>query len=56
MFVIDFETFIELYGDDIAIEFSELGMTYELDSEMEDYEEKQYEDYCNRIGKWSNSS
>ena len=52
-FIVDFETFLELHGDEIAIEFSELG---ELDSNIEDFEEERYEEYCNRLGKWSNIS
>jgi hypothetical protein len=56
MFIVDFETFLDLYGQDIAIEFSELGMEGELDSHLEDFEEKNYDEYCKRKGKWSNSS
>jgi hypothetical protein len=56
MFIVDFETFLEIHSDDIYAEFMELGMDGELDSHLEDFEEKCYDDYCTHRGKWSNSS
>ena len=55
-YIVDFESFLDRFGDAISEEFNLLGMDGEMDSSIEDFEEKQYEEYCKRIGKWSNIS
>lgn len=49
---IDFETFLELYDDELYAMYMETGCYY--DTERELFDEQQYDEYCTRTGRWSN--
>ena len=53
-FKVDFDSFLELYDDDLYAIFMETGAYY--DTEREAFDETQYEDYMQNRGFWSNSS
>ena len=53
-FTVDFETFLEMYDDDLYIEYMETGCY--KDTDREQFDEQAYEDYCNRKGRWAKSS
>ena len=52
--MIDFETFLDLYDDDLYAMYMENGLNYE-NVDREEFDEEQYENYCNRRGVWAKS-
>jgi hypothetical protein len=52
MQLLSYEEFCDIYYDDIYCEYMESGAYYEWDVEMEDYEERAYEDYLKGECSW----
>lgn len=52
--IIDFETFLDLYDEDLYIKYMETGCYYDTDREA--FDELEYESYCKREGSWAKSS